>query len=145
MKVGISWTGYERTWPNLPESVSLLIPVCQVISTTLTGNDRSVEFVSSSKCFDSFTIIPDSSLNGGLKPDENYINKFSNCLEQMYANNQMRKVRIITFVTIIFERGPFIKDALTNKGLQKNDKSSEILFIHMLGLDSENYQIRAFK
>ena len=145
MKVGISWTGYSEPClsPDLPEMCESVNSrgISQVISTTLTGNDRSVEFVSSSKCFDSFTIhAPDSSgLMRGLKPDENYINKFSSCLEQMYANNQMRKVRIITFGDHFYEPlVPFIKDALTNKGLQKEHlKLRDTVSTRAGGLDSE--------
>ena len=124
MKVGISWTGYSEPClsPDLPRcGICKQQRFSQVISTTLTGNDRSVEYVASSNCFSSFTIhAPDSSgLMRGLKPDSAYIQKFSNCLDQMFKSNQMHKVRIITFGDEFYKPlVPLIKDALKNKGLK---------------------------
>ena len=145
MKVGISWTGYSEPClsPDLPEMCEYVKAkdLSQVISTTLTGNDRSVEYVASSNCFSSFTIhAPDSSgLMRGLKPDSAYIQKFSNCLDQMFKSNQMHKVRIITFGDEFYKPlVPLIKDALKNKGFKKqNLKLRDTVSTRAGGLDSD--------
>ena len=145
MKVGISWTGYSEPClsPDLPEMCESVRSknISQVISTTLTGNERSIDYVASSNCFTSFTIhAPDSSgLMRGLVPDTEYIKRFSSCLDKMYDSKQMHKVRIITFGDKFHEPlVPLIKDALKNKGLKKEHlKLRDTVSTRAGGLDSD--------
>ena len=146
MNVGISWTGYSEPCltPDLPEMCEDVKSrgLSQVISTTLTGHSRSVEYVLSSNCFSTFTIhAPESSgLMRGLKPDDEYIRRFSTCLKSMHDSDQMDKVRIITFGDHFYQPlVPLIKDALENKGLtKKNLKLRDTVSTRAGGLDSED-------
>ena len=146
MKVGIAWTGYSEPCltPDLPEMCDAVRSrgLSQVISTTLTGSPRSVDFVMRESCFASFTIhAPDKSgLMRGLKPNADYIKRFSTCLDQMFRSNQMDKVRIITFGDHFYpELEPYIKDAMINKGLKSTHlKLRDTVSTRAGGLDTED-------
>ncbi len=117
IKTNLGWTGYSE--PCLSPILGKMVQhassngINQYISTTLSGNSESVEFVIKSKDFYSFQLhLPDSlGLMKGLKVDHNYAQRVKLCLEQKYKDGLAHTVDIICFGEDLH---PLIKDTVLN-------------------------------
>lgn len=110
----LGWTGYSEPCltPYLEKMVNYatLRNIDQYISTTLSGNSESVDFVINSKNnFSTFQLhLPDAlGLMNGLKVDDSYAERLKRCLEQKVNDGLSSSV----FVTCFGEDfHPLIKD-----------------------------------
>jgi len=141
----IGWTGYSE--PCLSKDLEGMVNYVtnkgfpQYISTTLAGNNDSVEFVIKSKDFNRFILhLPDNSgLMKGLKVDESYVRKVKYFLDQKYKDGLSSKVDICCFGADLH---PSIKDivlsACEDRGIAKCSYSvTDKIYTRAGGIDLE--------
>ncbi len=103
VKATLHWTGYSEPClsPYLEDMVNYASArkFKQYISTTLSGNNKSVDFIVKSREFYSFQLhLPDNSgLMRGLKINESYAERLKQCLETKYNDGLINTINIVCF------------------------------------------------
>ncbi len=113
MDAQLGWTGYSEPClsPDLEKMVDYAKSknMYQYISTTLSGSEKSVDYVINSKDFYRFQLhLPDKAgLMTGLEVDDTYASKVKTCLEQKLKDGLASTVSITCFGE---DYHPLIKD-----------------------------------